>query len=55
MMNFPIIYFRLLGRPKGVILSHENIVAATSACIVQLGKKNKDILVRREGIRAKMS
>ena len=39
MMNFPIIYFRLLGRPKGVILSHENIVAATSACIVQLGKK----------------
>jgi len=28
---------RLLGRPKGVILSHENIVAATSACIVQLG------------------
>ena len=28
---------KLLGRPKGVILSHENIVAATSACIVQLG------------------
>ena len=28
---------KLLGRPKGVILSHENMVSATSACIVQLG------------------
>ena len=27
----------LLGRPKGVMLSHENFIAATSACILQLG------------------
>ena len=27
---------RLLGRPKGVILSHENVMAATSAAILQL-------------------
>ena len=27
---------RLLSRPKGVILSHENLVAATSAAITQL-------------------
>ena len=29
---------KLLGRPKGVILSHENIVSATSAAILQLGQ-----------------
>ena len=28
---------KLLSRPKGVILTHENIVSATSACIIQLG------------------
>jgi len=27
-----------IGRPKGVMLSHENIVAATSACVIQLGR-----------------
>eukprot|EP00092_Neocalanus_flemingeri_P012319 GFUD01013279.1.p1 GENE.GFUD01013279.1~~GFUD01013279.1.p1 ORF type:complete len:666 (+),score=116.54 GFUD01013279.1:120-2117(+) len=27
----------LLGKPKGVMLSHENFIAATSACILQLG------------------
>jgi len=27
----------LLGRPKGVMLSHQNFVSATSACILQLG------------------
>ena len=26
-----------LGRPKGVMLSHENIIAATSASVIQLG------------------
>ena len=27
----------LLGRPKGVMLSHQNFVSATRACILQLG------------------
>jgi long-subunit acyl-CoA synthetase (AMP-forming) len=29
--------YDILGKPKGVILSHENIVACTSACAKQLG------------------
>ena len=27
----------MIGKPKGVMLSHENIVACTSACVKQLG------------------
>lgn len=37
----------LLGKPKGVMLSHLNIVSATAACRLQLGQyapNNKDIL-----------
>ena len=35
--RIPIAENRDAGRPKGVMLSHENIIAATSACIHQLG------------------
>ena len=32
-----VFFFILIGKPKGVMLSHENIVACVSACVKQLG------------------
>ena len=30
-------FWCFIGKPKGVILSHENVVACASACVQQLG------------------